>query len=156
MRKLGLVVITVQQTVAQLKEQFGALCKGCCWLNDWLPQEFASHCAPEPPKGPAQQTVAQLKEQLAALGLATPKNARKPALVAQLQVGPLCVDGQLQMVVCVCVRRQGAARLALACLGAGPARPGILAWHAHASHAPLCAGCAGLAAPEGPPQPYCA
>ena len=51
-------------------------------------QEFASHCAPEPPKGPADQTVAQLRAQLAGMGLATPKGVRKPALVAQLEVGP--------------------------------------------------------------------
>ena len=49
-------------------------------------QEFASHCAPEPPKGPAQMTIAQLREQLQTLGLTTPKGARKGSLVEQLQV----------------------------------------------------------------------
>ena len=49
-------------------------------------QEFASHCAPEPPKGPAQMTIAQLREQLQSLGLVTPKGARKGSLVDQLQV----------------------------------------------------------------------
>ena len=48
-------------------------------------QEFASHCAPEPPKGPAQMTIAQLRGQLSSLGLATSKGARKGSLVAQLQ-----------------------------------------------------------------------
>ena len=62
-------------------------------------QEFASHCAPEPSKGPAQQTAAQLREQLAAMGLATPKGARKPALVAQLEVQPHVVPFLPQAVV---------------------------------------------------------
>ena len=55
-------------------------------FKKWYVQEFASHCAPEPPKGPAQMTIAQLREQLQSLGLATPKGARKGSLVDQLQV----------------------------------------------------------------------
>ena len=59
-------------------------------------QEFASHCAPEPPMGPAQMTIAQLREQLQSLGLATPKGARKGSLVDQLQVTCHTVDSTQQ------------------------------------------------------------